>query len=97
MSGSYTKNAKDRNRQPGTPKNRRKHRPFPVVVFFSSEELDIINAKWPKYGFQNRSDHIRFVLVHGVIDEVSVKFHVNASIAKKKIRGVGKGAEVDNA
>ena len=102
MSGSNTKTSKQRrkclpsyNSKSGR-KNRCKQRPYKVQAFMSGEEIDILEAKWKKFGFANRSDYIRFVLVHGVIDEVNVQFHVNASEAlramkaKDKIGGVEK-------
>ena len=96
MSGSGTKKAKDRKREIGTPKNQHTARGYRIVFWLSEAESDILEKKWPQQGFQNRSDYLRFICVHGVIDEVSIKFHVSAVAARNAIKAKGKGAKVDD-
>jgi hypothetical protein len=95
MSGSNTKKASERSVMPINYKNKRTYRPYPVQAFMSGDELNVLEAKWKKFGFANRSDYIRFVLVHGVIDEVTVKFHIDASEAMSEMMAENKGVDVD--
>jgi hypothetical protein len=88
MAKNLTKKSNSRNWNPKHKSNKRKKRPFPVVVFLSAEELDLLQEKWSQHGFATRADYIRFMLLHGVIDEDTVHFHVDASIAQEKMRGL---------
>jgi len=87
MAERLTKESKDRTWNPKHANNKRKKRPYPIMVFVSAKELDMIQDKWKIHGFATRSDYIRFMLINGVIDKESVQFHVDASIADEKMRG----------